>query len=200
MNLQSPAATKILGALSLVAITATSWFLVLGPQAEGISTTHTTIEETRDQNDGLRVQLAALRRQESELPTTIAQDRTLEDLFPRTADQPGLFRQISRAASEAGIPPTRVTTVAPTAPVLGGSDAEGVALPAASTTADLARQTVTITVEAGYAQTERLLDNLEDTPRAYLVDSLSVSVGSAPGTFLTTIAGDMFVMPPAPRP
>lgn len=199
MSLQSPAATKVLGALGLAVLALAGWLLVLGPQAEALSITRIAITDTRDQSDELRLQLSALQKQERELPTTMAQDRALEDLFPRTADQPGLFRQVSRAASQADIPPAQVTTVAPTAPVLGGSQTDGVALPAASTSSDVARQIVTITVEADYARTQRLLRNLEDMPRAYLVNSLSIGIGSAPGSLLTTLTGDMFVMPPAPR-
>lgn len=200
MNLSSPAATKVLGALALLGIAVASWFLALGPQAAAISETHAAIADTGDQNDLLRLQLAALKKQEQELPAIEEQDQALEELFPRTADQPGLFRQVSGAAARAGIAPGQVTTVAPTAPTLGAAEAEGVGLPAASTSADLARQTVIITVEASYSATERLLDSLEDTPRAYLMTSLSVSTGSRPGLFLTTVTGDMFVMPPAPRP
>ncbi|PVG81529.1 hypothetical protein DDE18_16065 [Nocardioides gansuensis] len=200
MNLSSPAGTKVLGALALLGIVVASWFLVLGPQAEAISETRAAIADMSDQNDLLRLQLAALKKQEQELPAIADQDRALEELFPRTADQPGLFRQVSGAAARAGIAPGNVTTVAPTAPMLGAAEAEGVGLPAASTSADLARQTVTITVEAGYSATQLLLDNLEEMPRAYLVTSLSVSTGSGPGLLLTTVTGDMFVMPPAPRP
>lgn len=200
MKLHTPTATKVLGALALLVIAAGAWFLVLGPQARTISETQAAISGARDQNDMLRVQLATLRKQERELPARMAEDRLLEDLFPRTADQPGLFQQVSSAATSAGIPPGNVTTVAPTAPVVGGGQSEGAALPAASEEADLARQTVTITVEADYSATQRLLDHLEEMPRAYLVNSLSVSTGTARGSYLTTVTGDMFVMPPAPRP
>lgn len=200
MKLNTPTATKVLGALALVVIAASAWLLALGPQAGSISETQASITETRDQNDTLRVQLTSLRKQEGELPERLAEDRLLEELFPRTADQPGLFRHVSSAATRAGIPPGKVTTVAPTAPVLGGGQADGAALPTASKDADLARQTVTITVEAGYSATQQLLDHLEEMPRAYLANSISVGAGSAPNSYLTTVTGDMFVMPPAPRP
>jgi hypothetical protein len=207
MNLQSALATKVLGTLALIGIAAASWFLALGPQSEAISANQTAITETRDQNSVLRVQLAALKKQERELPATLAADKKLEELFPRTADQPGLFQQVGRAASQAGIPASKVTTLAPTAPTLEetGTAAAAPADPAVApadpaASADLARQTVTISVEANYADTQKLLDQLEDMPRAYLISSLTVGAGSTPGTFLTAIGGDMFVMPPAPRP
>lgn len=200
MNLSSPATTKALGAVALVGIMLAGWFLLLGPQASAISETKAAIIDTRSQSEALRLQLVALEKQRRDLPATLEEDVALEALFPRTADQPGLFRQVSAAASRAGIPPGKVTTLAPTVPTLGSAQAAGVGLPAASSSADLARQTVTITVEAGHTATQKLLDRLEEMPRAYLVSSLSVSTGSEPDLFLTTITGDMFVMSPAPRP
>lgn len=200
MNLQSPKTTKVLGLLGMLVLVAASWFLVLGPQAAGLSETQAAVVETRDQSDLLRGQLDVLQTQERELPETRVRDRALGELFPRTADQPGLFREVGRAATGAGIPPAKVTTVAPTAPTLGGETTDGVALPTEAANSDLARQTVIITVEADHTRTQRLLDNLEDMPRAYLVSSLTLGTGTTPGSFLTTVTGDMFVMSPAPRP
>lgn len=200
MNLRTPNATKVLGLAGLVALLAAAWFTVLGPQAQRLSETHSTIAATREQNDLLRLQLASLRKQQQELPAQLATDRALEQLFPRTADQPGLFEQVTQAAGDAGIPPAKVTTLAPTAPTLGAEKGEGVGLSSASASTDVGRQTVTITVEAGYADTQRLLENLEDMPRAYLAEAISVGAGSSRGQYLTTVTGAMFVMAPAPRP
>lgn len=201
MDLHSPNAARILGTLALLAIIAGAWFAALGPQVRELSETRAAIDDTRSQNDVLRGQLATLVTQERMLDATLADDRALGRLFPPTADQPGLFRQVSAAADDAGIPPSKITTLAPTAPALGATGgAEGASVPGAAGAGDLARQTVSITVEADYARTQRLLEGLEEMPRSYLVSTLSVGAGSAPGTFLTSIAGDMFVMPPAPRP
>ena len=71
---------------------------------------------------------------------------------------------------------------------------------AATSYAELARQTVTVSVTGGYAETQDLLENLEEMPRAYLVSSVTLSGGAEEGGFTTTITGDMFVMPPAQDP
>src|SRR3546814_1004156 len=162
MNLQSAIATKILGTLALIAIAGASWFLALGPQAAAISANQDAITETREQNSLLQVQLAALQKQQRELPSTREADQELEELFPRTADQPGLFEQVGQAAVRADIPPSKVTTLAPTAPTLQGAETDVAAQPVNPASADLARQTVTISVEANYSRTQRMLEQLEN--------------------------------------
>src|SRR3546814_16568590 len=100
MNLQSAIATKILGTLALIAIAGASWFLALGPQAEAISANQDAITETREQNSLLQVQLAALQKQQRELPSTRDADQELEELFPPPADQPSLFEPVAPAPPE----------------------------------------------------------------------------------------------------
>ena len=63
----------------------------------------------------------------------------------------------------------------------------------------LARQTVTVAVVGTYEETERLLENLEHMPRAYLITAIALA-GAETGDFTTTITGDMFVMPPVEDP
>jgi hypothetical protein len=60
-------------------------------------------------------------------------------------------------------------------------------------------------VEGDYTSTQDLLANLEDIPRAFLIDSVTLTTGEVTPadlgiSFTTTITGDMFVMPPAPDP
>jgi Tfp pilus assembly protein PilO len=201
MNLRSPGATKLLGGLSLGLVAAAGWIFVLSPQTSALGEVQAQIQETKDQNDLLQLQLVVLQRQEKALPETRATADALAARFPPTADQPGLFRAVTAAAVDAGIPARDVTTLTPTPPVLGSAtQTEGVQLPSESASPDLARQTVTLTVEGSYRGSQRLLANLEQMPRAYLVTSVTVTTGTDPGTFVTTVTGDMFVMPPPQRP
>jgi hypothetical protein len=60
-----------------------------------------------------------------------------------------------------------------------------------------------VSVTGTYDETERLLQNLEHMPRAYLMTSVSLAGGgdgTTTGEFTTTITGEMFVMPPIPDP
>lgn len=200
MNLRSAAATKALGALALVLIAGAGWLLVVGPKTTELTEVQEQTQTARDQNDLLLLQLTRLRQQAAALDETRKVAAALAAKFPPTADQPGMFAQVTSAAADAGIGPQDVTALTPTPPTVGGVDPATGAAPTGSAPANLARQTVTVSVTGSYAETQKLLENLEGLPRAYLVASVQVGGGSDPSQFTTTVTGEMFVMPPAPDP
>jgi Tfp pilus assembly protein PilO len=199
MELKTPRATKIIGSVALVLIAAVSWTFVIGPEMSQLSTVRTQIQDTRDQNDLLRVQLATLVKQSKDLDDVRTAAEALAAKFPPTADQPGLFQSVTEAAVDAGIGPDGVTTLAPSPPVTGGAAADGAPAQPVTGTGQLASQAVSISIEGSYTQTVRLLANLEQMDRAYLVTSVSLSGGAEDG-FTTTLTGNMFVMPPVTDP
>jgi hypothetical protein len=199
MNIQSIGATRIVGAIALLLIVGLGWQFVLSPKTEALSDVRDEITDTRDSNDLLALQLVTLKRQAEELDSVRATAGALSAMFPATADQPRLFREVTDAAADAGIGPKGVTALSPTPPVVGGGDpAAGVAVDTTGLT--LARQTVAVAVEGSYAETQRLLANLEQIPRAFLITSVSLSSGTEKGDYTTTVTGDMFVMPPVVDP
>lgn len=218
MNLSTPGATKVVGSLALLVVAGLGWVLVVGPETDTLARAREEVTTVRDQNVVLTSQLAVLERQREGLAETRRDARRLAALFPPTADQPGLFEEVTAAAVDAGIGPQGVTTLTPTPPQLGTTGDASAAAPAADPPADppadpaadpaaapaagalLARQTVTVAVTGTYDETQRLLENLEHMPRAYLVTSVSLASGSEGGDFTTTITGDMFVMPPVVDP
>jgi Tfp pilus assembly protein PilO len=202
MDLNTPTASKVVGGLSLVAVAGLSWVLVLGPETSTLADTRAQIESTRQQNDVLTAQLSQLDQQRSQLKDTRKTAHSLAEKFPPTADQPGLFEEVTAAAVDAGIGPKGVTTLAPSPPVIGGVDGGVTADPPAAGSGQLASQTVSVSVSGSYDQTLQLLSNLEQMPRAYLITSVGLAGGGEGGTdtFTTTIAGEMFVMPPVPDP
>lgn len=206
MKLKTPLATKILGALALVVVAGLGWLFVLGPQTAALTDVRTQTTAARDQSAALSLQLTTLKKQQEQLPQTRAASAALTAKFPATADQPGLFEAVTKAVSDAGIPSENLTALTPTPPVVGtGDETAAVPLPTVSDpAANLATQTVTVSVEGTYDQTRRLLANLEQMSRAYLVTSLTVTAGAADATldpgavtdqFATTITGQMYVMP-----
>ncbi|MFC4785483.1 hypothetical protein ACT8ZV_13470 [Nocardioides sp. MAHUQ-72] len=200
MDLSTPNATKALGALSLLALGAVSWVAVIGPETSTLADTRLQVESARQQNTMLTQQLAQLEQQRGEVTAARRTARELAAKFPPTADQPGLFREVTAAAVDAGIGPNGVTTLAPTPPVIGAGAGAGVTATPAPGSGQLASQTVSVSVTGSYDQTLQLLENLEQMPRAYLIDSVSLSGGGTDGGFTTTIAGQMFVMPPVVDP
>lgn len=203
MDLGTPTATKLIGALALLAIAGLGWTFVVGPETSALSEARQEVVDTRDQNAVLAAQLAALRKQSEQLTQTRRTARELAELFPPTADQPGLFEQVTAAAVDAGIGADGVTTLSPTPPQVGTADASGSpsdgGTAAGGSAPDLARQSVIVTATGTYEETLRLLENLEDMDRAYLVTSVSTG-DDGQGGYTTTVTGDMFVMPPVADP
>lgn len=213
MDLGTPLAAKVLGSLGLLLVAGLGWNFVVGPETAALTDARAEVTAVRDQNDVLTLQLAALEKQRENLDETRRAARKLAKKFPPTADQPGLFEEVTAAAVDAGIGPRGVTTLTPTPPVVGSAADAADAADAAGTTGGtapapgaavapsmLARQTVTVAVTGSYDQTELLLENLEHMPRAYLVTSVSLAGDAESGTYTTTISGDMFVMPPVTDP
>jgi Tfp pilus assembly protein PilO len=202
MNWQSVGTTKILGAVGLVLVAAAGWLVVLQPQTTELSGIRTKIDSTRSENETSRVELLKLEEQRKKLAGTRATARALAARFPATADQPGLFRAVTAAAMQAGIPARQVTELTPQAPVAGsgaGAQLPGTQ-PSGAPKEELASQTVAISVEGNYDQLQRLLENFEDTPRSYLISSVVLGVGATPGAFTAAITGLMFMMPAAVDP
>jgi Tfp pilus assembly protein PilO len=203
MDLGTPTATKVTGAIGLLAVAALGWTFGVGPQSAHLAEAREQVTSVQDQNALLTVQLAALTKQQQELAATRRAARVLAAKFPPTADQPGLFEIVTAAAVDAGIGAKGVTTLTPTPPVVGtadGSAGSAQAGTAGSAGDQLARQTVTVSVTGSYDQTRQLLVNLEHMKRAYLVTSVSLAGGAESGAYTTSITGDMFVMPPVPDP
>jgi len=223
MNLRSASATVVLGILGIAVVAIAAWMLLIGPIMGDVSDTEDATQAAVDQNQMMTVQVHGLERQRDELPATKKVAGQLEEIFPATADQPGFFAAVNRAARSAGIPADKVTTLSPTAPVL--LDASGVPAAEGTTattpsdgsavTAELAQQTVSVTVEGSYEQVRKLLGHLEEMPRAFLVSSLSITGGSAGETtgeaaggaagggssnLTVSITGSTFVAPPVTYP
>lgn len=201
MKLTSPSATKLLGSLALILLAGLGWLLLLSPQISALSEVRAEAETARTQNDAQRQLLVVLQGQQKHLSDTRATAAALAAKFPPTADQPELFRSVTAAAATAGIPAERITTLTPTAPLLGTGGPGGTAkLPGKAAAADVAAQSVSMTIEGSYPQMLQLIANLERMPRAYLISSMTLSAGTTPGTFSAAINGEMFVMPPAKDP
>jgi hypothetical protein len=205
MNLRTPAATKVIGSLTLLLIIAVGWLVVVAPETDELGAVRVQITDAGEQNVLLAQQLFTLRLQAKDLDSTRATANALAAKFPPTADQPGVFEQVTTAALAAGIGSKAITALTPTPPAIGAIDPLTGVAPVGEGDESLARQTVTLTVEGDYTATQDLLANLEDIPRAFLIDSVTLTTGEVTPadlgiSFTTTITGDMFVMPPAPDP
>ena len=211
MSLRSASATALLGTLLLLVTAALGWVLLLGPALARVGEQREAAEAAADRSALLAAQLARLQAKAEDLGDTRRAEERLAALFPPTADQPGFFEQVGAVAREAGYAPGDITTLspsaptplappAPAAPAPTGEEDGAAAEAAPAVPADLAVQTVTMTLDGGYEQARRMLRGLERLDRAFLVRSVSVSGGSDSSSLTMSISGVTYVAPPVPAP
>ena len=211
MSLRSASATALLGTLLLLVTAALGWVLLLGPALARVGEQREAAEAAADRSALLAAQLPRLQAKAEDLGDTRRAEERLAALFPPTADQPGFFEQVGAVAREAGYAPGDITTLspsaptplappAPAAPAPTGEEDGAAAEAAPAVPADLAVQTVTMTLDGGYEQARRMLRGLERLDRAFLVRSVSVSGGSDSSSLTMSISGVTYVAPPVPAP
>ena len=191
----------VAGVLALVVTAGAGWGFLIGPATADLADTRTDLVDTVDVNRLLAVKLRGLQRQGQELATTATQAEALAVAFPPTADQPGFFAMVDRAAAAAGIGSDQVTALSPTAPVpaLAGEETEDTDVSAAESPLGLlAVQTVVVNVEAPYEDLQRLLKNLERMDRAFLVQEVALT--SDDDATAVQITGTTYVAPPLLAP
>lgn len=202
MNLRTPTATITLGCTLLALTAVLGWFLLVGPATSALGEVRTKADAAAALNTSMTGELRRLEEQRDGLREIQAEADELAVMFPPTADQPGFFATVTRAATRAGIGPKAITTLSPTAPVARttGTPTTPEDRAAALAAAQVAVQTVTITVEASYAQAHDLLRNLERMDRSLLMVSVAVNGDPAAGQLVVSITGSTFVAPPLPEP
>jgi hypothetical protein len=205
VNLRSVTATLVVGSVGLVLLLVVGWVLLVGPVTGHIGETRTEVGDAQDRNVVLGAQLNQLEEQAQDLSDTRALAEELDRLFPPTADQPGLFTALVGAARGAGYAPDDIITLSPTAPVpvLGDSPTDPTAVSDQQvdpSTADLAVQVVTLSVEGTFDEAQRLLRALERLERAFLVRSVSLTGSTEDAGVTVTLTGATFVAPPVPPP
>jgi Tfp pilus assembly protein PilO len=215
VNLRTASATAVLGGLALLLVGALSWVLLLGPATAHVSEQREAAEAAADRSALLSLQLTRLQAKAADLGDTEEAEQRLSALVPPTADQPGFFEQVGKAAAAAGYSPADVTSLSPSAPAplvppvpetapvepVEGTEPGAETAPAAPAAApDLAVQTVTMTLTGSYDEARRLLAGLEDLDRAYLLRSVSLSGEAGSSSLTLSISGVTYVAPPVPRP
>ncbi len=209
MNLRSASATALIGSLVLLLTGALGWVLLLGPTLAHVGEQREAAEAAADRSALLGLQLSRLQAKAEDLGDTERAEERLAELFPPTADQPGFFEQIGSIAREAGYAPGDITTLSPSAPAplaapapppSATDDGSDAAAAPAAVPAELAVQTVAMTLEGGYDEARRMLRGLERLDRAVLVRSVSLSASGDSSNLTMSISGATFVAPPVPAP
>src|SRR5207253_7428218 len=175
------------------------WFAALwGPQSSALSKAKQRAAQAEQQRDTLTDELTRLRASKRDEPLKRSQ---LETLRVEVPDDPNLAQFIldaNDAASKAGIDFLSITPSPPSAATTPGATTPGAATPGAATpggtTGGAAPVPVklSMSITGGYFQVLDFVNRLDRLPRIVVVDSLSLSSGSA-GQLSASISARMFI-------
>lgn len=197
--------TYLIGGAIILVLVLVSWFFLVSPRMAQADEIGVQRAQVADVNAKAQVEIAKLTTMKAGLGNERKRAAALAVKFPPTADQPVLFRQIVAAAVKAGIPEKNVTSLGPAAPVLGGAT-DGAKLPAAGTkttgaagAANLATMAVSFNAKGTYPQMIKMLTNLQDLPRSFLITQVNLS--SPPkGESTLEVQGNMYMYKAIPDP
>jgi Tfp pilus assembly protein PilO len=196
----------ILGAAALsVLLAVASWFLLISPERSKAADYKAQRVTQQQQNDQLRLDLAKLKAEKSDLPAKQAELAVIKRQLPNSPALPTLIRSLNSIAAESG---AGLTSVAPSTPVSAATSAAAAGGAAAGVVpANLVAIPLTIVVDGTYAQSELFLQKLQTkVTRGLLVQNIQIAVQSSKslsndtpptpvGNLLrTTIQGQVFVL------
>jgi Tfp pilus assembly protein PilO len=168
---------SILTGLTVVVVFAAGWFLAVSPQRHHAAEFRAQTATQLSANAQLLTQVDQLKQQKLGLP---AQQRLLDQIAAKIPDNPALpalIRELSTAATAAGVD---LISMAPSQPAAVTTAAATVAAPAtqagtSSTTAPLEQISVSLNVQGSYYNVESFFAAVEKMKRAMRVTQWSIA-------------------------
>lgn len=194
MSLSDSRKTSLIGTVALLALLAASWMFVLSPRLGQAAEVRAQADTVAAQNESLAATIAQLESKRKNLPEQRDYAAALAARVPASAAQPELFDAVRDAAARAGIPEQDVSSVTPSVPQAGGVGSGSVTL---DTDESLASMELNISVSGSYASIVTFLGELENMPRAYLINTVNVSPDqdeTGVGRYTLVVNGTLFVM------
>jgi Tfp pilus assembly protein PilO len=194
-------------ALASVLVLVAGWFLLVSPQQQNAADIGVQADNQTAQNQVTQTKINALKAQYANLPSLEKQLAVVQTHMPQTPNMPGLLRNLSAAATAAGV---KLVTVTPANPApLAGQAVSAKGTDTQNAPGEVQVIPVTLTISGPFANTRLFLTSLEAMPRAFLVTGLTIardsaSAASATGTttktvkngLTTTITGRVFKVNP----
>jgi Tfp pilus assembly protein PilO len=166
---------------------------MLSPQKADVAKANKAAADMDTANQGLRVQIARLNKEESNLPAAQARIAAIEARIPATPALPSYVRWLVAAAASAHV---ELVAISPTSPVAITVVTPAAAAPAATTSAApsaaaapaqaaapgsaLAGIGMSFSVVGNYFAVQAFLKQLEGSPRATVVSSVAIQPGALP--------------------
>lgn len=199
MNMSKTRTVHVVGWAVLAATALGLGTFVVQPRFAAANRINAEVAAVQQTNGNLANLITTLTARTRDIRAEYARAAAIEAKFPPTAAQADLFTEVQNAASAAGIPAQNVAALTPGVPQplsTGG----GAGLPGARVAGGVAVMNVGLTVTGSYTQLVAFLHNVENMPRAYLMQTVSLGSGSTGSVYTLTVAGQMFVMSPPPPP
>jgi Tfp pilus assembly protein PilO len=172
----------ILATAAAVIVTLLFFLILLKPKLNEVSKTKSDVEQARQQEQTLQVELQHLQAVRKNAPDTMAKLAALSQYLPSTPDLPGFIQLIQDAATQSGLD---LQTIAPSTPAT------------LSTATGVETIPVTLTAQGGFFRIEDFLARLENLQRVVEVRTINLTPTSSPLSseviLTTTISLQMFV-------
>lgn len=171
-------------ALAAAVLLTLVWYAaVFRPQSAHLAKAHQAYATAHQQAASLQSKIVALKQLEKQIPADKARLQQLDAAVPAHADLQDLLNQLHLAASATGV---ELTTVGPASPYSGAPSSS----PSSSTGPK--SLSLTMTVTGLYPGLMAFVSDLDQMPRAVVVDSANVSTGGTPGDLTASLAARIF--------
>lgn len=158
------------------------FFLLVNPARNQAADIQARADSVEENNVLLANKLNQMKQQATEVPAKLEEIEAIQRKMPSEMKQPELVRAIEQEAQSAGVD---LTSIAPATPVaVEGSSTGTIALP------------VAVTADGRYANIKTFVDNLERLERAFLIQTVDVTVADeALDSFTLSLQGSFFSLP-----
>lgn len=182
--------------VGVLAVAAGGWFLLVSPKRSEAAEVRLDVEQTNNEVNALRTQLAMLKAQQKTLPQVQARLSKVQAQVPDNPALPSLIRALTKAAENTGV---QLVSLAPAAPTVLQGAATAPVTPTASgtgTTTSSAPRPVgaagtaggasagvlneiklAVNVVGGYFQIQQFFDEVENLKRAMKVTAFTLGTG-----------------------
>jgi hypothetical protein len=173
--------------VAVAAVFGIGYFALISPQKAQVTKLTASAAAIQQTNDGLRTTVLRFKKDEKDLPAAQARIAQIETRIPATPAIPSYVRWLVTAAANAHVElvsiapgvPAPITNKAPAAAPApaGSSEAPAPAAPAATALSSI---NFTYTVVGNYFAVQAFLKQLENSPRATVVSTISLTPGGLP--------------------
>lgn len=199
--------TRILGIISLVAVFAACWFVLIRPVMDRPDQIAAKQVEAQNQYAQATAQIEALKKAQKNIGAVKKDAKKLTNKFPSTVDPTAISASVYAAAERSGIPASAVVGVdvgqaGPYQPGQSNGTASPTPAPSSSTSGNnqntIMQMGVKITINAPIGRTGAFAKQLTSGARMFTISSITTSSAAGGSSGQTVIEAKTYLLPPLP--